>query len=71
MSYDLVDNEDISEGAILEEIRRRFLEDVIYSSIGPIIIALNPYKDIIGLYSSDNMQMYIEMSEKFGTSVSN
>lgn len=52
---DLVNQEDISEAAILAELQSRFRKDVIYSSIGPIIIALNPYKQIPGLYSSEKL----------------
>jgi myosin heavy subunit len=59
MSADLVDRDDISETAIMDELRRKFLEDEIYSSIGPIIIAVNPYKDMPDLYSQENMDAYM------------
>ena len=56
---DLVDSDDISEIAILNELKRRFSKDVIYSSIGPIIIALNPYKNIADLYTPASMALYL------------
>ena len=59
MSTDLVDRDDISEEAIMEELRRRFMEDIIYSSIGPIIIAVNPYKSMPTLYSTSSMNEYM------------
>ncbi|KAJ1442107.1 P-loop containing nucleoside triphosphate hydrolase protein, partial [Ochromonadaceae sp. CCMP2298] len=62
MSADLVDCDDISEAAIMQELKARFQQDVIYSAIGPIIIALNPYKDMPQLYSAAQMQTYSEPS---------
>jgi myosin heavy subunit len=69
-NMDLVDSEDISESAILAELRRRFMIDRIYSSIGPIIIALNPYKNIPDLYSHVNMIKYLSCDVSLGDSAS-
>lgn len=63
-NMDLVDSEDISEFAILEELKSRFANDKIYSSIGPIIIALNPYKRIEDLYSHKNMSIYLSSDSR-------
>lgn len=60
LKMDLVDRDDVSENAILEELRVRFMNNEIYSSIGPIIIALNPYRNIPGLYSAKDMKMYMD-----------
>lgn len=60
---DLVDRDDVSENAILEELRVRFMRNEIYSSIGPIIIALNPYRNIADLYSASNMSLYMESEQ--------
>lgn len=57
---DLVENDDISEASIMWCLKTRFFEDKIYSSIGSIIIALNPYKSIDSLYSQDVLQTYCE-----------
>lgn len=51
---DLVDQDDNSEPSIMWNLKQRYLSDVIYSSIGPIIIALNPYK-IINSITSDSL----------------
>ena len=64
MSDDLVDRDDISEGAIMDELKRRFMSDTIYSAIGPIIIALNPYKNMPALYGAENMLNYMLEGEK-------
>jgi myosin-5 len=50
---DLVDCDDVSEQAILLELQKRFQKNEIYSSIGPILIAINPFKLIGELYSND------------------
>lgn len=46
----LVELESFSEGNILHHIRKRFKADVIYTFVGNILIALNPYKPLQGLY---------------------
>lgn len=56
---DLVNSDDISEAAMLYTLRQKFAKDTIYSSIGGILIALNPYKTIEGLYTSEVMEQYI------------
>jgi myosin heavy subunit len=57
---DLVENDDISEASILWCLKTRFFQDKIYSSIGSIVIALNPYKGLPGVYSQDVLQSYRE-----------
>lgn len=49
---DLVDQDDITDIAILEELSKRYQLDYIYSNIGNIIIACNPYHYIPELYSN-------------------
>ena len=53
----LVDLESFSEGIILHHAKKRFQEDVIYTFVGSILIALNPYKtvDIYGPKVLDNI----------------
>jgi myosin heavy subunit len=55
---DLVNSEDISSKGILELLQKRFQEEKIYSSVGPIIIALNPYKQINNLFSDEIEEKY-------------
>jgi len=40
----LVELEEFCEGAILYQIRNRFKQDKIYTNIGSILIAVNPFK---------------------------
>ena len=50
---------DISEPAILWNLKMRFKRDEIYSSIGPILIAVNPYKKIDNMYGPENLKKYL------------
>ena len=56
---DLVNSADISEQSILWCLEKRFARNAIYSSIGPILIALNPYRNIDGLYTQETLQSYV------------
>ena len=41
---DLIKLEFVNRAAILQTLRSRFDKDLIYTSIGPILVALNPFK---------------------------
>ena len=43
---DLTDLADVNVGAILHSLRLRYEKDRIYTAIGPIVIAVNPYKSL-------------------------
>lgn len=43
---------------ILHTLKSRFMQDRIYTSIGPILVALNPFKWISGVYEEDIMIKY-------------
>lgn len=47
----LVELESFSEGIILHHIKKRFHNDEIYTLVGNILIALNPYKSISNIYN--------------------
>ena len=36
----------VSEAAIVDNLQKRYENDLIYTSIGPVLIAVNPYKDL-------------------------
>jgi myosin heavy subunit len=53
----------VSEGSLLHTIRTRFQRDDIYTAAGPILISLNPYRDILtrdgdNIYSEEQMLLY-------------
>jgi len=56
---DLVQNDDVSEPAVLWALRQRYNKDIIYSSIGTILIVINPYKMITNLYTKEYMRQYM------------
>ena len=47
---DLVLLNNISEDEILGTLRRRFESDLIYTTIGPVLLSVNPFHDMARLY---------------------
>ncbi|KNC53433.1 myosin XI-2 [Thecamonas trahens ATCC 50062] len=52
---DLVQMGEIDEGIILHNLKKRFMEDTIYTNIGPILIIVNPYR-WMKLYTEEIME---------------
>lgn len=50
---DLIKLQHVHQAGILHTLRSRFQKDIIYTSIGPILVALNPFKWIKGIYDTD------------------
>ncbi|CAF4020681.1 unnamed protein product, partial [Rotaria magnacalcarata] len=48
----------LNEATLLNNVRRRYKKDLIYTYVANILIAINPYKDLAGLYSSDSAKRY-------------
>ena len=59
---DLVSAVDISEPSILWNLKSRFKRNEIYSAIGSILIAFNPYKYIESLYHPELMKKYLDIN---------
>eukprot|EP00736_Rhodelphis_marinus_P006100 Rmarinus@m.26890 len=57
---DLVLLASVSEPLILHTLRGRFERDVIYTNIGTILISINPFKRLPGLYATDTMDKYMQ-----------
>jgi len=55
---DFVLMDQLTEDAMTENIVGRFKKDNIYTFIGEVVVSMNPYKDISGLYSKAKMQEY-------------
>ena len=60
---DLINLTHLHEPAILHSLRLRYGEDCIYTSTGPILISINPFKKMGDLYGEVVMQRYREMGE--------
>ncbi|XP_030217397.1 unconventional myosin-Ic isoform X2 [Gadus morhua] len=46
-----------SEAAFIENLRRRFTENLIYTYMGSVLVSVNPYKDL-EIYSPQHMERY-------------
>jgi len=46
-----------SEAVFLDNLSKRYLENIIYTYIGNVLVAVNPYRDL-GLYSDEIMEQY-------------
>lgn len=55
---DLIKLQNVHQATILHTLRSRFSKDFIYTSIGPILVALNPFKWIGGIYENDVKDNY-------------
>lgn len=55
---DLVLLDTVSEDAIVQNLQARFSSDLIYTSIGPVLVSVNPFKQIQGLYSPGMIKSY-------------
>ena len=55
---DLVQLEDINEASILNNLKLRFAKDEIYTSLGTIVVTVNPYKWIESLYTDETLSKY-------------
>lgn len=48
----------LNEGSLLNNVRTRYYKDKIYTYVANILIAVNPYKDIPSLYTSETVKSY-------------
>ncbi|XP_064620363.1 unconventional myosin-Ie-like isoform X2 [Lineus longissimus] len=54
---DMVLLQKITEPAICENLKKRFMDDCIYTYIGPVLISVNPFKQI-PIFSDKHVDMY-------------
>lgn len=53
----------LHEPAVVFCLRSRYAANEIYTSTGPILLALNPFKDVKGIYSDELMRRYCERGQ--------
>jgi myosin-5 len=63
---DLIQLTDVHRPGILHTLRNRFEQDIIYTSIGPILVALNPFRWIPGIYDEEIKQLYASGERNLG-----
>jgi len=56
---DMVRMSDVNEATILRNLKLRFSVDRIYTNIGTILVAMNPFKKIDGIYSDARVQEHL------------
>lgn len=66
---DLITLPHLHEPAVVHCLRKRYERDIIYTNTGPILIALNPFKNCKALYSDKIMKLYWERGELQATNV--
>mmetsp|Transcript_3892 Transcript_3892/g.8719 ORF Transcript_3892/g.8719 Transcript_3892/m.8719 type:complete len:2464 (-) Transcript_3892:122-7513(-) len=60
---DLIGLTHLHEPAILHALRLRYDADIIYTSTGPILLAINPFKGMQGVYGRGLMDLYRQQGE--------
>ena len=66
LDYDnLVDLDVFNEGVILHHVRKRFTKNLIYTFVGNILIAVNPYKKV-EIYGEDAMEACLKAVRQSG-----
>jgi myosin-5 len=50
----------------VESLQHRYAQDLIYTATGPVLLALNPFQTVRGLYGESVQRRYYEKSESFG-----
>ena len=61
---DLISLTHLHEPAVVYCLRQRYGYDKIYTATGPILLALNPFKNLKSLYSEKIMQQYYNRGER-------
>ncbi|XP_067665712.1 unconventional myosin-Ie-like isoform X1 [Haliotis asinina] len=54
---DMVLLQKISESAIVDNLKKRFMEDCIYTYIGPVLVSVNPFKQL-NIYTDRHIEQY-------------
>ena len=55
---DLASLPELNEAILLEELRMRYKQNNIYTYVGDILVSVNPFKTILGLYGASQRQQY-------------
>ena len=58
--HDLLRMSYLHDSTLLYHVRKRYSDNIIYTNIGPIVLALNPYDYTLPHYTDDCMPRYLE-----------
>lgn len=65
---DLITLTHLHEPAVVYCLQKRYESDIIYTSTGPMLLALNPFKPLPGLYEDETMSKYWRYGEGIDSS---
>jgi myosin heavy subunit len=57
---DLCTLEELHAGLLLEHIRMRFMEDNIYTYIGPMVVSVNPFQKLTNIAGPEAIPQYLQ-----------
>ena len=60
---DLISLSQVNDATILNSSRLRFNQKIIYTSIGAVLMAINPFETIDGLYGPDRINQYCNVQD--------
>jgi myosin-5 len=61
--HDLITLTHLHEPAVVECLEARYLKDQIYTATGPVLLAVNPFQAIRGMYGETTMKKYWDKAE--------
>jgi myosin V len=61
---DLITLTHLHEPAVVHALQRRYAADCIYTFTGPVLLALNPFQTVRGLYGEAVQRKYVEAAEQ-------
>jgi myosin-5 len=58
----------LNEPELVDCLMKRYEADAMYTATGPILLAVNPFRDLPGNYSAELLQLYFEEGQRKGES---
>lgn len=55
---DMVEIDELNHATLLYNLYKRYAKDEIYTYVGPILLAMNPFKNLDGLYTEEQVKLY-------------
>jgi myosin-5 len=62
--HDMITLTHLHEPAVVECLENRYADDHIYTATGPVLLAVNPFQAIRGLYGESTMKKYWDKAER-------
>jgi myosin heavy subunit len=63
MEDDLAALPDLTEDSLIERLEKRFYDKKIYTWVGDILIAVNPFETLAHLYARENAALYRQVRQ--------